>query len=56
MTTAMAELTVKTFGDCSAPERGAFIAFVRAGGEVSIQGLVERISSAPALVFARLGG
>ena len=56
MTTAMPELTVKTFRDCSAPERAAFIAFVRAGGEVSMQGLVERISSAPALVFARIDG
>ncbi len=56
MTIAIPELLVKSPGACSNVEIGAFIAFVRAGGEVSIQGLVERIRGAAALAFARLDG
>jgi predicted GNAT family N-acyltransferase len=54
MTTFVAELIVKSPGACSDVEIGAFIALVRAGGEVSIQGLVERIRGTVALVFAHL--
>ena len=50
----MPELIVKSPSECSNVEIGAFIAFVRAGGEVSIQGLPERIRGAAALVFARI--
>jgi GNAT superfamily N-acetyltransferase len=56
MKSAMPELLVKSPGECSNIEIVAFIAFVRAGGEVSIQGLVERIRSAAVLVFARVDG
>ena len=52
----MPELIAKSPGDCTNIEIGAFIAFVRAGGEVSIQGLPERIRAAAALVFARVDG
>ena len=52
----MPELIVKSPADCTNIEIGAFAAFVRAGGEVSIQGLTERIRSAAALVFARIDG
>lgn len=52
----MPELIVKAPSACSNIEIGAFIAFVRAGGEVAIQGLVERIRSAAALVFVHLDG
>ena len=52
----MPELIVKSPDDCLSIEIGAFIAFVRAGGEVSIQGLSERIRDATALVFARVDG
>lgn len=50
----MPELIVKPPSNCSSIEIGAFIAFVRAGGEVSVQGLPERIRGAAALVFARV--
>lgn len=56
MTTTMPEMIVRSPSDCSNIEIGDFIAFVRAGGEVSIQGLVERIHGAVALVFARING
>lgn len=52
----MPELVVKSPSDCTNIEIGAFIAFVRAGGEVSIQGLAEHIRGAAALVFARVDG
>jgi GNAT superfamily N-acetyltransferase len=52
----MPELLVKSPGDCSNLDLGLFIAFVRAGGEVSVQGLNERIRSAAALVFALVNG
>ncbi len=52
----MAELTVKNPLACSNLEIGAFIAFVRAGGEVSAQGLNERIRGAAALAFAHIDG
>ena len=52
----MPELIAKSPSDCTNIEIGAFIAFVRAGGEVSIQGLAERIRGAAALVFARVDG
>lgn len=52
----MPELTVNSPDKCSNIEIGAFIAFVRAGGEVSIQGLTERIRCAAALAFARVDG
>lgn len=52
----MPELIVNSPGDCSNVEIGAFIAFVRAGSEVSIRGLVEHIRGAAALVFARVDG
>ena len=52
----MPELIVKCPGDCSNIEIGAFVAFVRAGGEVSMQGLPERIRGSAALVFARVDG
>ena len=53
---AMPELIVKSPGECSSIEIGAFIAFVRVGGEVSIQGLLDRIRGATALAFARVDG
>lgn len=56
ITTAMPELIVKSPRECSNIEISAFIAFVRAGGEVSIQELPERICGAAALVFARIDG
>ena len=56
MTTAVPKLIVKSPSACSNVEIGAFIAFVRAGGEVSIQGLVEKIRSAVALALAYLDG
>ena len=56
MRAVMPELIVKSPAECSNIEIGAFIAFVRAGGEVSIQGLPERIRSAAALVFGRIDG
>ena len=56
MKAAMPELITKSPGNCTNIEVGAFIAFVRAGGEVSIQGLAERIRAAAALVFARVNG
>ena len=56
MTTALPELIVKNPGACTNIEIGAFIAFVRAGGEVSIQGLADRIRGATVLVFAKLEG
>lgn len=37
-------------------EFATFVAFVRAGGEVSIQGLPERINGAAALVMAKIDG
>ena len=52
----MPELIAKSPDECSNIEIGAFIALVRAGGEVSIQGLTERIRGAAALVFARVDG
>jgi GNAT superfamily N-acetyltransferase len=56
MKTATPELIVKSPSECSNIEIAAFIAFVRAGGEVSIQGLPERIRCAGALAFARIDG
>jgi GNAT superfamily N-acetyltransferase len=53
---AMPELIVKSPDECSNVELGAFIAFIRAGGEVSIQGLSERIFGAATLAFARVDG
>jgi len=50
----MSELIVKSPENCSNTEIDAFIAFVLDGGEVSIQGLAERIRSAKTLVFARV--
>jgi predicted GNAT family N-acyltransferase len=52
----MLEFLVKSPQQCTSIEIGAFIAFVRAGGEVVIQGLSERIRSAAALVFVRNEG
>lgn len=52
----MPELIVKSPRACSNVEIGAFVAFIRAGGEVSIQGLVERVRGAVALVFAHIEG
>lgn len=52
----MSELIVKSPVECTNVEIGAFIAFVRAGGEVSIQGLPERIRGAAALAFAYVDG
>ncbi len=52
----MPELIVKSPTECSNIEICAFIAFVRDGGEVSIQGLPERIRSAATLVLARIDG
>lgn len=52
----MPELTAKSPGACTTIEIGAFIAFVRAGGEVSNQGLAERIRGAATLVFAHIDG
>ena len=52
----MPELIVKSPVECTNVEIGAFIAFVRAGGEVSIQGLPERIRGAAALAFAHVDG
>jgi GNAT superfamily N-acetyltransferase len=52
----MPELIVKSPAECTNLEIGAFIAFVRAGGEVSTQGLPERIRGAAALAFARVDG
>ncbi|MFZ5558554.1 MAG: hypothetical protein ACOZDY_17870 [Pseudomonadota bacterium] len=52
----MPELIVKSPAEFSNLEIGYFIACVRAGGEVSIQGLVERIRNAAALVFAKIDG
>ena len=52
----MPELIVKSPAEFSNAEMGFFIACVRAGGEVSIQGLAERIRNAAALVFAKAQG
>lgn len=52
----MPDLLVKSPGDCSNLDIELFIAFVRAGGEVSVQGLTERVRSAAALVFVRVNG
>lgn len=54
--TTMPKLVVKSPAECSDVEIGEFIAFVRAGGEVSIHGLVERVRGAVALVFAHIDG
>jgi len=56
MGASVLELIVKPSSDCSGIELGLFIAFVRAGGEVTIQGLTDRIRSSAALVFARVAG
>jgi predicted GNAT family N-acyltransferase len=53
---AMPDVIVKNPNEFSNLEIGYFIACVRAGGEVSIQGLVERIRNAAALVFAKIDG
>ena len=50
------KIVTQTAMTCSAGEFGAFVAFIRAGGEVSLQGLAERIREAPALAFAYLNG
>jgi len=50
----MPELIVKFPGDCSNDEIEAFVALVREGGEVSMQGLPERVCRSIALVFARV--
>lgn len=52
----MPELIAKSPVDYSNVEIRAFTDFVRAGGEVTIQGLPERVRSAAALVFARICG
>lgn len=52
----MPELIAKSPAEFSNLEIGYFIACVRAGGEVSNQGLVERIRNAAALVFAKIDG
>lgn len=44
-------VVLKSPASCSAPEIGAFIAFVLSGGEVAKTGLSDRINSARALVF-----
>jgi GNAT superfamily N-acetyltransferase len=56
MTPAVADIVVKSPRACSDLEIGVFIACVRAGGEVSVQGLVERIRGAAALGFAHRDG
>lgn len=56
MEAAIPQLLVKSPGDCSNIDIEDFIAFVRAGGEVSVQGLAQRVRSAVALVFARVSG
>jgi hypothetical protein len=53
---ASPELLVKAPGTLSAPEFATFIALVRAGGEVIVQGLPERVLSARALVLCRVEG
>jgi predicted GNAT family N-acyltransferase len=52
----MPELIVKSPAEFSNLEIGYFIACVRAGGEVSVQDLVERMRNAAALVFAKIDG
>jgi GNAT superfamily N-acetyltransferase len=52
----MFDLLAKTPQQCTNIEIGAFIAFIRAGGEVAIQGLNERIRGAASLVFVRTEG
>lgn len=53
---AMPELIIGSPGQFSNLEIGYFIACIRAGDEVAVQGLVERIRDAAALVFAKTGG
>jgi predicted GNAT family N-acyltransferase len=55
-TIAMPDVIVKSSAEFSKLEIGYFIACVRAGGEVSFQGLVERIRNATALVFVKIDG
>jgi predicted GNAT family N-acyltransferase len=50
------KITAKSPSACSNVELGAFIAFVRAGGEVVVHGLADRIQSAAILVFAYIDG
>lgn len=56
MSAVVPELLVKSPVDCSNIEIGVFISFIRAGGEVAVQGLTERIRSAAAIVFAHVNG
>lgn len=52
----MPELLIKSPADCSNTEIGMFIELVRSGGEVSDQGLAERILRATTIVFIRADG
>jgi GNAT superfamily N-acetyltransferase len=56
MIDADVKLVTKSGTACSQAEFGAYVAYVRAGGEVSLQGLGDRIREAPVLAFAYISG